>query len=219
VATCFGPTSSSSGNTIRWNILHSARLCQYYSLMCTIIILNFGILRRSDLFLSSVCPFECAATLVVCTLYWFGVPCTCRIFLQWLFQPIQGPGLLFSSMIIFTGGRTPCTSDQPVTRPLPKHRTTQTQNKRVCTLNIHALNGIRTHDPSVRVTEDSSCLRPSGHCHRPRSVLVDPKYHIELMRHRKTQNTEWRLQTVKPQRKGRDEVEHHVKKVYEGVIA
>jgi hypothetical protein len=30
----------------------------------------------------------------------------------------------------FTDGRTPWTSDQPVARPLPKHRTTQTQNKR-----------------------------------------------------------------------------------------
>jgi hypothetical protein len=29
---------------------------------------------------------------------------------------------------------------------------------------IHALNGIRTHDPSVRASEDSSCLRPRGHC-------------------------------------------------------
>jgi hypothetical protein len=28
---------------------------------------------------------------------------------------------------------------------------------------IHALNGIRTHDLSVRASEDSSCLRPRGH--------------------------------------------------------
>jgi hypothetical protein len=31
---------------------------------------------------------------------------------------------------------------------------------------IHALSGIRTHDPSVRAGEDSSCLRPRGHCDR-----------------------------------------------------
>jgi hypothetical protein len=31
---------------------------------------------------------------------------------------------------------------------------------------IHDLSGIRTHDPSVRVSEDSSCLRPRGHCDR-----------------------------------------------------
>jgi hypothetical protein len=34
------------------------------------------------------------------------------------------------------------------------------QNKRIHTPNIHALSGIRTHDPSVRASEDSSCLRP-----------------------------------------------------------
>jgi hypothetical protein len=31
---------------------------------------------------------------------------------------------------------------------------------------IHALSRIRTHDPSVRASEDSSCLRPRGHCNR-----------------------------------------------------
>jgi hypothetical protein len=50
---------------------------------------------------------------------------------QLLFQPIQGAGLLFSSEIIFRDGRTSWTSDQPVARSLPKHRTTQTQNKHI----------------------------------------------------------------------------------------
>jgi hypothetical protein len=76
-------------------------------------------------------------------------------FFQWIFQPIQGPGLLFSSLIIFPDGRTPWTNDQPVARPLPKHRITQTQNKRIHTPNIHALSGIRTHDPSVLAGEDT----------------------------------------------------------------
>jgi hypothetical protein len=31
---------------------------------------------------------------------------------------------------------------------------------------IHALCGIRTHDPSVRKCEDTCCLRPCGHCDR-----------------------------------------------------
>jgi hypothetical protein len=31
---------------------------------------------------------------------------------------------------------------------------------------IHALSEIRTQDPSVRANEDSSCLRPRGHCDR-----------------------------------------------------
>jgi hypothetical protein len=51
-------------------------------------------------------------------------------------QPfLLGPGLLFSFVMLFTDGRTPWTSDQPVARPLPTHRTTQTQNKRTHTHN------------------------------------------------------------------------------------
>jgi hypothetical protein len=81
----------------------------------------------------------------VLTLRYGCCPC---IFFQWLFQPIQYPGLLFCSVIIFTEGRTPWTRDQPVARPLPKHRTAQTQNKRIHTPNIHALSGIRTTIPA-----------------------------------------------------------------------
>jgi hypothetical protein len=66
----------------------------------------------------------------------------------------------------FTGGRIHWTSDELIARPLPKHRTTQTQNKRIHTRNIRALSGIRTHDPSVRASEGSSCLRPRGYCDR-----------------------------------------------------
>jgi hypothetical protein len=32
---------------------------------------------------------------------------------------------------------------------------------------IHALSWIRTQDPIVRASKDSSCLRPRGHCERP----------------------------------------------------
>jgi hypothetical protein len=67
----------------------------------------------------------------------------------------------------YEDGRTPWTSDQPFARPLPKHRTTQTQNKHIHRPNIHALCGIRTHDPTFRTSEDSSCLRPLGYCDRP----------------------------------------------------
>jgi hypothetical protein len=33
--------------------------------------------------------------------------------------------------------------------------------------NIHVLNGIRTHDPSVRASEDSLCLSLRGHYDQP----------------------------------------------------
>jgi hypothetical protein len=58
----------------------------------------------------------------------------------------------------FTDSRTPWTSDRLVARSLPKQREIQTQNKHI--RNIHALCGIRTHDPGFRESEDSTCFRP-----------------------------------------------------------
>jgi hypothetical protein len=40
------------------------------------------------------------------------------------------------------------------------------QHKHRINTDIHALSGIRTHDPSVRASEDGSCLRPRGYCDR-----------------------------------------------------
>jgi hypothetical protein len=49
---------------------------------------------------------------------------------QWLYIFLLGPGLFLGFVIFFyTDGRTPWTRDQPVARPLPTHRTTQTHNK------------------------------------------------------------------------------------------
>jgi hypothetical protein len=68
-------------------------------------------------------------------------------------QPFR-PWPIFSLMI-YTVRMTPWTGDQLVARPVPTHRTTQTQNKGT---HIHAWSGIRTHDPSVRANEDGSYL-------------------------------------------------------------
>jgi hypothetical protein len=62
-----------------------------------------------------------------------------------------------------TVGRTPWPRDQPVARLLP----TQAKYKHRINADIHALSWIRTQDPSVPEGEDSSCLRPRGHCDRP----------------------------------------------------
>jgi hypothetical protein len=37
------------------------------------------------------------------------------------------------------------------------------QHKHRINADFHALSGIRTHDPSVRATEDGSCLIPRAH--------------------------------------------------------
>jgi hypothetical protein len=54
-------------------------------------------------------------------------------------------------------------SAQLVGRSLPKRRTTQTQNNHMHIPNIHALCGIRTHNPGFWASEDSTCLRPLGY--------------------------------------------------------
>jgi hypothetical protein len=109
--------------------------------------------------------------------FWDVAPCrscvnrrfggTYRLHLQLTY--LLNPFLLYPAVsrlflfLSFTGGRTAWTSDQLVARPLPKHRTTQTQNKHIHTPNIHALDGIGTHDPGFRASEDSTCLRPLGY--------------------------------------------------------
>jgi hypothetical protein len=52
-----------------------------------------------------------------------------------------------------TIGRTLWMGDQPIARPTYTNR---------INANIHALSGIRIHDPFVRASEDSSCLRQRG---------------------------------------------------------
>jgi hypothetical protein len=73
----------------------------------------------------------------------------CRFFFTGSTAP-SGPGPCFHFHDHFTDGRTPWTSDQLVARAVPKHRTTQTQNKHIHTPNIHTLCGIRNHDPGFR---------------------------------------------------------------------
>jgi hypothetical protein len=71
----------------------------------------------------------------------------------------------FSSLILYTAGRTTWTEDQPFARSLPIYRRPQTQNKR--TLFLHScLEWDSNLDPSVGASEGSSCLRLRGHCER-----------------------------------------------------
>jgi hypothetical protein len=74
-------------------------------------------------------------------------------------QPFVAPWpLLQFRNLFYTDGRTPWTSDQPVARPLPTRRTTQTQNK-------------RTHkhpclEWDLNAWTQISSLRPRHHCDR-----------------------------------------------------
>jgi hypothetical protein len=66
-----------------------------------------------------------------------------------------GPWPLFVFLNLYTFGGTLWKGDQPIARPLPTHRTTQTQNKRRQTT---ALSGIRTHNPAFQHAETVHAL-------------------------------------------------------------
>jgi hypothetical protein len=57
--------------------------------------------------------------------------------------------------------------------PKPIHnRGISSSQGRYLHTDTRALSGIRTHDPSVLASEDSSCLKPRSHCDRQASMLV-----------------------------------------------
>jgi hypothetical protein len=66
----------------------------------------------------------------------------------------SGPSLLFNSVIIFHG-RWDFLDEWSARRKVA----TQTRDNRIHTPNIHTLSGVWTHDPCVRASEDSSCLK------------------------------------------------------------
>jgi hypothetical protein len=85
--------------------------------------------------------------LIYIYIYYYGSTALCWALAAFLFF-----------LILYTVGTTPWarrkayTYIQNNTHKINAHNT-----------DIHALSGIRTHDPSVRVNEDSSCLRLRGH--------------------------------------------------------
>jgi hypothetical protein len=103
-----------------------------------------------------------------------------RFFFKWLFQPIQGPGLLFSSVIVLS--QTAGLHGRVISPSQDRYLNTgqHKQNKRIHTPNIHTLSGIRTDDPRVRATEDSSCLRPRGYRDRLK-FISRPNYILKLL--------------------------------------
>jgi hypothetical protein len=103
--------------------------------------------------------------------YWISPNYRDIFFLQWLFQLIQGPGLLFSSVIIFTQTTGLLGREISPSQGLYLNTGQHKQNKHIHAPNIHALGGIRTHDPSIRASENHSCLRPRGYCDRHRDIL------------------------------------------------
>jgi hypothetical protein len=83
----------------------------------------------------------------------------------WLYSPLLDLGHLsvswsFTQWVGFLGrGISPSQG-----RYLYTHDNTNTEQTHT---DIHDSSGVRTHDASVWAGEDSSCLRPRGHCDRP----------------------------------------------------
>jgi hypothetical protein len=63
----------------------------------------------------------------------YGLSIYLNIYLL-LYSRLLKPSSFFIFLIFYTVRRAPWTEDQPVTRPLPAHRTTQTQNKSTQTI-------------------------------------------------------------------------------------
>jgi hypothetical protein len=84
-----------------------------------------------------------------------------------LYSQLLGPGLFFSFVIFFTerAGHVGRVISPSQGRYL---HTGQYKHRINAHTNIHALSGIRTHDPRVRAREDNSC----GHCDRQRYNYV-----------------------------------------------
>jgi hypothetical protein len=72
---------------------------------------------------------------------------------QWLYSPLLGLGLILSSVILFYADGS--TVLKATTYTQDNTNTEQTQAQISTPL-----------DPSVLASEDSSCLRPRGHCDR-----------------------------------------------------
>jgi hypothetical protein len=81
---------------------------------------------------------------------------------QWLYSPLFSPGLFFSSVIFST--QTVGLLRRVISPSQDRYLHTGQHKHRInAHANIDDLSGIRTHDPSVWASEDSSCLRPCGH--------------------------------------------------------
>jgi hypothetical protein len=113
---------------------------------------------------------------VVLSFLYFDRQLLSRIFFSLALQPC-GPrptpmnfSVHFGFSRSYTFGRTPWARDQLVARPLPEHKHRKTHTHK---LNIHALSGIRSHDPGFQASEDSTCLRPLGNRNRLLSRIGD----------------------------------------------
>jgi hypothetical protein len=100
----------------------------------------------------------------------------CSVIQQWHYSPLLGPGPFFSSVIFFTQTVRPLGR---VTSPSQGRYSSEQHKHRInAHTDIHALKGIRTHDPSLRASEDGSCFWQCGYCDQLISTLFTQNYWV-----------------------------------------
>jgi hypothetical protein len=92
---------------------------------------------------------------------------------QWLYSTLLGPGLFFSFVIFLT--QTVGLLGWGISPSQGRYLHTGQHRHRINGhTDIHALSGIRTDDPNVRASEDSSCLTPLCYCEGHQLLINEP---------------------------------------------
>jgi hypothetical protein len=99
---------------------------------------------------------------------------------QLFYSPSLDPGFFFSFVIFFT--QTVGLLGRVISPSQGLYLNTGQHKHRInAHTDIHVLSGIRIHDPSFRTSENSSCLRPRGHCVRPKLKSVKEFLHMKTV--------------------------------------
>jgi hypothetical protein len=87
------------------------------------------------------------------------------------------PWPLFSFLMLYTVGRTPWSSDQPVARPLPTNRATQTENRRK---HRHPRLQWDSNPRSQLLSERRQFIPQTA-----RTIVIGPKLFVQMKRYTK----------------------------------
>jgi hypothetical protein len=99
----------------------------------------------------------------------FSIPQCIHSFINGSTAHLLGLGPFFSFVIFFT--QTVGLLGRAISPSQGRYLHTGQHKQRInAYTDIHALRGIRTHDPSVRAGENDSCLRPRCHCDRHHNI-------------------------------------------------
>jgi hypothetical protein len=106
------------------------------------------------------------------------------VFFLWLYSPIQALAVsmkLSVSLLLLDLGQSVGLLGRVISSSQGLYLTQTQKNAHTTqTLNIHAVNRIRTHGLGVRASEDRSCPRPLGYRDRHSHVLVMQNFSLNF---------------------------------------